>query len=119
MVFYRLVKLVMSYILNHGIKDVKVDKVTFDVGEARGTYKLGVGSVITIEPKKILTPKETRRKRIIIFFIVSLLLMIGLSTIGGWLPQEYAGTGRILILVSEIPAFTYSLVSTRLMTRKK
>jgi hypothetical protein len=107
----------MNYILNHGIKGTKVGDVTFDVSERRGTYRLDFGSVITIEPKKVLTPHEVVRKRLIIFFLISLAFMIGLSTIGGWLPDNLAGLGRTLILLSEIPAFAYSLVSTRFLMK--
>jgi hypothetical protein len=117
LVLYKLIKLIMNYILNHGIKETKVSNVTFDVTERRGTYRLGVGSVITIEPKKVLTPNEVVRKRLIIFFLISLGFMIGLSTIGQWLPDNLAGLGRTLILLSEIPAFAYSLISTRFLMK--
>lgn len=118
MVFYKLVKLTMSDILNRGIKATEVNEVTANLTEKMGTYKLGVGAVITVEPKTVLTPREARRKKMIILFLISLGFMIGLSTIGAWLPDAQAGLGRTLILLSEIPAFAYSLISTRFLMKK-
>jgi hypothetical protein len=108
----------MSYILNHGIKGTELQNVSVTLNDRVGTYKLGVGVVIAVEPKGVLTPKEIRRKRMIILFIVSLAVMVVLSTIGAWLPDSQAGLGRMLILLSEIPAFAYSLISTRFLMKK-
>jgi hypothetical protein len=118
LVFYKVVKLIMSYVLNRGIKDIQVNDITGNFNERRGTYRLGVGAVITIEPKTVLTPKEVKRKRMIILFLISLAFMVGLSTAGAWLPNAQAGLGRTLILLSEIPAFGYSLLSTRFLMKK-
>jgi hypothetical protein len=108
----------MSYILNRGIKGTELNDITATFSNKMGTYKLGAGVVITVDPKGVLTPKETRRKRMIILFLVSLAIMVGLSTIGAWLPDLNAGPGRLLILLSEIPAFAYSLVSTRFLMKR-
>jgi hypothetical protein len=118
LVFYKLLKLIMSYVLNRGIKDAKLQNVSVSLNDHMGTYKLGVGVVIAVEPKGVLTPKEIRRKRMIILFLVSLAIMVGLSTLGAWLPDFQAGLGRTLILLSEIPAFAYSLISTRFLMKK-
>jgi hypothetical protein len=118
-VFVSLVRLVLNYVLNHGIKKSDLTKVALQLDESKGTYALGVDAVITIETKKVLTPRETRRKRLLILFLISLVFMVGLQTIGGWLPDAYAGLGRILILVGEIPAIAFSLVSTRFFTKTR
>ena len=118
MVLYKLLKLIMSYILNRGIKGTELNDITATFSNKMGTYKLGASVVITVDPKGVLTPKETRRKRMIILFLISLAIMVGLSTIGAWLPDPNAGPGRLLILLSEIPAFAYSLISTRFLMKK-
>ena len=116
--FLEVVKLVVNTILNGGVKDSNVSDLSLEVKEKMGTYTLGIGSTIVLESKKVLTPKEKRRKNLIISLIISLIFMIGLSTIGAWLPDAQAGLGRTLILLSEIPAFAYSLVSTRFLMKK-
>jgi hypothetical protein len=116
--FLKLVKLVMTTILDGGVKDSDVSDLSLDVKEKMGTYTIGIGSTIVLEPKKVLTPKEKRRKNLIIILLISLIFMIGLSTIGAWLPDAQASLGRTLILLSEIPAFAYSLVSTRFLMKK-
>ena len=116
--FLKLVKLMMTAILDGGVKDSDVSDLSMDVKEKMGTYTIGIGSTIVLEPKKVLTPKEKRRKNLIISLIISLIFMIGLSTIGAWLPDAQASLGRTLILLSEIPAFAYSLVCTRFLMKK-
>jgi len=116
--FLKLVKLIMNSILNRGVKDSNITDLSLEVKESMGTYTLGIGATIVLETKKVLTPKEKRRKYLIISFLVSLGFMLGLSTIGAWLPDAQAGLGRTLILLSEIPAFAYSLVSTRFLMKK-
>jgi hypothetical protein len=118
-VFVSFVRLVLNYVLNHGIKKSDLTKVFLQLDESKGTYALGVDAVITIETKKVLTPRETRRKRLLILFLISLIFMFGLQTIGGVLPDVDAGLGRILILVSEIPAFVFSLASTRFFVKTR
>ena len=108
----------MNYVLNRGIKGAELDGISATFSNKMGTYKLGAGVVISIETKGVLTPKEIRRKKMIILFLVSLAIMVGLSTIGAWLPDLNAGLGRMLILLSEIPAFAYSLISTRFLMKK-
>ncbi|MHB2035706.1 MAG: hypothetical protein ACYCPW_03070 [Nitrososphaerales archaeon] len=107
----------MNYILNDGIKASDVSKLSFDVKPINGTPALGIDAIITIETKQALTPKENRRRILVIFFLISLAFMIGLSTIGLLLP--YAGLGRTLVLLSEIPAFVFSLVSTKFLMKRK
>ncbi len=108
----------MNYILNHGIKSTQLQDVSVTLNDRMGTYKLGVGVVIAVQPKGVLSPKEVRRKKMIILFLVSLAVMVGLSTIGAWLPDSQARLGRMLILLSEIPAFAYSLISTRFLMKR-
>ena len=108
----------MNYILNRGIKGSDFTDLSLELNERMGTYTLGIGATIVLDPKKVLTPKEIRRKRLIIMFLISLGFMVGLSTIGAWLPDAQAGLGRTLILLSEIPAFAYSLISTRFFMKK-
>ena len=108
----------MNYILNRGIKGTELNDISATFSNKMGTYKLGAGVVIIVEPKGVLTPKEIRRKKMIILFLVSLAIMVGLSTFGAWLPDFNAGLGRLLILLSEIPAFAYSLISTRFLMKK-
>ncbi len=116
--FLKLVKLTMNYILNRGVKGSDFTDLSLELNEKMGTYTLAIGASITLDPKKVLTPKEKRRRKLIILFLVSLGFMVGLSTIGAWLPDAQAGLGRTLILLSEIPAFGYSLVSTRFLMKK-
>jgi predicted Na+-dependent transporter len=111
-------KLIVNVILNNGIKKSQISDVTFDVDEKLGTYTFGIGAKISVETKKVLTHKEKRRKQLIIFFLLSLVFMLGLATGGLWLPSSEASVGRILILLSEIPAFLFSLVMTRMFLGK-
>jgi predicted Na+-dependent transporter len=107
-------RLIINIILNSGIKKSQVSDVTFDVDERLGTYTLGVGARISVETKKVLTHRERRRKQLIILFLVSLVILLVLATTGQWLPNSEAGLGRTLILLSEVPAFLFSLVMTRI-----
>ena len=113
----KLVKLIMNSILNGGVKG-SVSDLSLEVKEKMGTYTVAIGSTLVLESKKVLTPKEKRRKNLIISFIITLILMVALSTIGAWLPDAQASLGRTLILLSEIPAFGYNLVSTRFLMKK-
>ncbi len=117
--FVKLLKLTVNYILNNGVKKSDVTDLTFDVKGSNGTHTFGVNATITIETKQTLTPKESRRKNLIILLVISIVFMIGLSTIGLLLPDTDAGSGRTLVLLSEIPAFAFSLVSTRFLMRRK
>jgi hypothetical protein len=114
----KFVKLMMNYVLNRGVKSSDLTLLTLELHESMGTYTLGIGATVAIDPKTVLTPKENRRKKLIILFLISLGFMLGLSTIGAWLPDSQANLGRWLILLSEIPAFGYSLVSTRFLMKK-
>jgi len=116
--FLKLVKLIMNSILNGGVKSSDVSDLSLEVKEKMGTFTIDIGSTLVLESKKVLTPKEKRRKNLIISFIISLIFMVALSTIGAWLPDAQAGLGRTLILLSEIPAFAYNLVSTRFLMKK-
>jgi|SRR5579872_1620934 len=116
--FFQLLRLMMNYILNRGVKDSDLTDLSLVLDERMGTYTLGIGATVILDPKRVLTPKETKRKKLIILFLISLAIMIGLSTVGIYLPEAQAGLGRTLILLSEIPAFGYSLVSTRFMMKK-
>jgi heme A synthase len=113
--FAKLLKLIMNYTLNDGVKTSDVTKFSLDVKPSNGMPTLGINAIITIETKQALTPKENRRRIMVILFLVSLVFMLGLSTVGLLLP--YAGLGRMLVLLSEIPAFVFSLVCTRFLTR--
>jgi len=115
--FVKLVKLIMNYILNGGIKNSEVTKLSLDAKPGNGTYALGIDVTISIETKQALTPKESRRKTMVILFLISLVFMIGLSTIGLLLPDADAGLGRTLVLLSEIPAFIFSIVCTKFLMK--
>jgi len=115
--FVKLVKLIMNYILNDGVRASNVTKLSFDVKPINGTPTLGIDAIITIETKLVLTPKENRRRILVILFLISLVFMIGLSTIGLLLP--YAGLGRTLVLLSEIPAFVFTIVCTKFLMKRK
>jgi hypothetical protein len=115
--FLKLVKLIMNSILNGGVKGSNVSDLSLVVKEKMGTYTVA-RSTLVLESKKVLTPKEKRRKNLIISFIITLILMVALSTIGAWLPDAQASLRRTLILLSEIPAFGYNLVSTRFLMKK-
>jgi hypothetical protein len=112
-----LVKLSLSILLNQGIKSSKVSDIAVQVEEGDGVYVVGTGTVVTIETRKNedLTPRERARKNLIFAYILSLLFMIILSTIGALTGD--ANAGRWLILISEVPAFASSLAATRLFTR--
>ncbi|HZW55753.1 MAG TPA: hypothetical protein VFF30_05640 [Nitrososphaerales archaeon] len=91
--------------------------VSVAVEGSKGVRTLDFGSTITIETKQTLTPAEKRRKNVIILLIITLIFMVAMSTIGILLPQ--AGIGRVLILLSELPAFGFSLTFTQLLLKKK
>jgi hypothetical protein len=114
--FKKLVKLSLNILLNQGIKKTKISDVAVQLDQGEGTYLLGVGATLVIETKKVLTPRERLRKRLITLFLVSFLFMIALSTIGLLIPD--AVIGRWLVLISEFPAFVSALASTRLFVRK-
>ena len=114
--FAKFVKLIMNSILNDGVKTSDVTRFSFDAKPSNGMRTLGIDATITIETKQTLTPKESRRKVMVILFLISLVFMLGLSTIGLLLP--YAGLGRTLVLLSEIPAFVFSLVCTKFLMRR-
>ncbi|MGA2875032.1 MAG: hypothetical protein ABSE82_05750 [Nitrososphaerales archaeon] len=113
--FAKFVKLIMNSILNDGVRASDVTKFSFDVKPSAGMRTLGIDAIVTIETKQTLTPKETRRKIMVILFLISLVFMLGLSTIGLLLPD--AGLGRTLVLLSEMPAFVFSLVCTKFLMR--
>ena len=114
--FEKIIKLIVSYLLHHGIKKSDLTNWHFNVKESDGTYILDVNATITIETKKELSPNEKRSKNLIILFIIALCLMVGLSTIGMILPD--AGLGRTLVLLGTIPAFIVNLVSARFLIKR-
>src|SRR5437588_91055 len=117
--FVSLVRLFFSYLLNNGIKKSELNAIALNVNESKGTYAFGADAVITIETKKVLTPREVRRKRLLIIFIVSFVFMIGIQTLGNILPDAQANLGRWLILIGEIPAYVFTLASTRFFMRSR
>jgi hypothetical protein len=117
--FVSLVRLFFSYLLNNGIKKSDLNSIALQVTESKGTYAFGADAVITIETKKVLTPREVRRKRLLIIFIVSFVFMIGLQTIGNILPDADSNLGRWLILIGEIPAYVFTLASTRFFAKSR
>jgi hypothetical protein len=102
--------------LNQGIRSSRVSDVAVQVEEGDGVYVIGTGTVVTIESRRDadLTPQQRWRKNLIFAYLLSLLFMLVLSTIGALTGD--ANAGRWLILISEIPAFVSSLASTRLFT---
>jgi hypothetical protein len=113
-----LIKLTISAVLNQGIRGSKLSDVAVQVEENDGVYVVGTGTVVTIEAKRNedLTPRERWRKNLIFAYLLSLLFMITLSTIGALTGD--ANAGRWLILISEVPAFVSSLASTRLFMKR-
>jgi len=109
----------MNIILNKGTKRSEITSTSGELQQSKGIYIFDVRTTITVETKKILTPQERMRKNLIIAFLASLVLMIGLSTIGSWLPDAQARLGREMMLVSEVPAFASSLFATRIFLKKK
>lgn len=112
-------RFLLDYLLNNGVKKTELSKVDLQVTESKGTYAFNTDAEIVVESKRVLTPREVRRKQLLIFFILSLLVMIVMQTIGNVLPDTYAAHGRTLILASEIPAFVFSLVSTRFFMKTR
>jgi len=117
--FVSLVRLFFSYLLNNGVKKTDLNAIGLQVTESKGTYALGADAVISIETKKVLTPREIQRKRLLIVFILSFLFMIGLQTLGNILPDSVANLGRWLILIGEIPAYVFTLASTRFFAKSR
>jgi hypothetical protein len=113
-----LIKLSLSVLLNQGIRGSKVTDVAVRVDEGNGVYVVGTGTVVTIETlrNEDLTPLQRRRKNLIFGYLLSLLFMIILSTVGALTGD--ANLGRWLILISEVPAFVSSLAATRLFMSK-
>src|SRR5579872_2327922 len=109
-----LIRLSINILLNQGIRGSKVTDVAMQVEEGEGVYVVGTGTVVTIETKRNedLTPQEKWRKKLIFSYLLSLLFMLILSTIGALTGD--ANAGRWLILISEIPAFVSSLAATRI-----
>jgi hypothetical protein len=70
--FEKIMKLIISYLLHHGIKKSDLTDWHFNVKESDGTYILDVVATITIETKKELTPGEKRSKNLIILGLTQL-----------------------------------------------
>jgi hypothetical protein len=114
----KLLKLTFSILLNHGVRKSEVTDLALEVEEKDGVCLIGTGAILTIQTKRHddLTPKEKLRKNLIMIFLITFAFMIILSTVGILLPM--AGFGRMLVLLSEIPAFTSALASARLFIRR-
>jgi hypothetical protein len=110
-------RLIVSYLLNHGIKNSDLTDWRLSVKESDGTYVLDVAATITIATKKELTRGEKRSKNLIILFVISLCAMVSLSTVGMLLPD--AGLGRTLVLLGTIPAFVVNLVGARFLIKRQ
>lgn len=113
-----LIKLTISVLLNQGIRGTQVKDMAVQVEEGDGVYVVGTGTVVTIETKRDedLTPVQKQRKNLIFAYLLSLLFMIILSTIGALTGD--ANAGRWLILISEIPGFASAFAATRLFASK-
>ena len=112
-----LIKLTLDVLLNQGIEKSDLTNIATKLDKSEGTYLLGVGATIVIEKKQRLTPKEKLRKKLIILFLASFLIMIVLSWIGSIIPQ--ASLGRLFVLISEFPAFISALASTRIFIKER
>ncbi|MDH2901041.1 MAG: hypothetical protein PXY39_08715 [archaeon] len=115
----KIVKLIWCLILNNGPKESSITNVSGSTQDRQGIYTLDTRATIFVETKKELTTKEKRRKRLIVGFVVSIILMVVLSATGGWLPDADAQLGRELMLVSEVPAFASSLFATRILLKER
>ncbi len=113
----KLVRLFVSLILNNGVKDSSMTNVSSFMQGTEGVYTLDAGATLNLETKKNLTPNERVRKYLLISFLMSLVLMVVLGTIGDWLPD--AQLGRELILVGEVPAFASSVFAARILVKER
>ena len=111
----KLTKLMVTTVLNHGVKNSEVRDWQFKVREVDGVYLVDVSTSIAISPKKDLTKEEKRGKFQMIAFVISFLAMLVLGVIGGLLPDAYLG--RELVIVSEIPGFVAQLIGARFLVR--
>ncbi len=116
---FSFLRFLLNYLLNNGVKKTELSKIGLQVTESKGTYAFNTDAEFVIETKRVLTPREAQRKRLLIFFILSLVVMIIMQSVGNVLPDSYAAQGRTLILASEIPAFAFSLVSTRFFMKTR
>jgi hypothetical protein len=113
---FSLIRLIVSYLLHHGVKNSDLTDWNLNVKDVDGTYTLDLAATVIVETKKELSPGERRSKNLIIIFLVSLFLMLGLDIVGMLLPD--AGLGRTLVLLGTIPAFIVNLVSASFLIKR-
>jgi hypothetical protein len=109
----KITKLVASYLLKHGVKGSEIEEWRFKVREVDGRYFFDIATTIAVTPKSDLTPEEGTNRTMIIVFVVSLLLMLSLSTLGLLLPN--ADLGRELVYLSTLPGFVAQLIGARFL----
>lgn len=109
----KITKLVVGYLLNHGIKSSELRDWQFKVREVDGVYIFDVSTSVAIAPKTQLTREERTSKTLLLTFAASFCTMVVLSTIGLFLPD--AVLGRELVYVSTFPGFIAQLIGARLL----
>ncbi len=108
----KLTKLVVSTILNHGVKGSEIRDWHFKVREVDGVY-VDVSTTVAISPKTQLTKEERVGKYLILSFVATFLAMVVLDIVGGPLPDTVLG--RDLVLIATIPGFIAQLIGARFL----
>lgn len=111
----KLTKLLVTTILNHGVRGSDVKDWHFRVREVGGVYFVDISTSIAISPKTELTKEEKMGKYQIVSFVVAFMAMLVLATVGGLLPD--ANLGRELVIVSTAPGFVAQLIGARFLIR--
>lgn len=111
----KLTKLIVTTILNHGVKGSEVKDWHFNVREVNGIYFVDLSTTVAISPKTHLTKHEKIGKYQMIAFVVTFLIWLALSAIGALVPN--ASLGRELVLSGGIPGFIAQLLGARFLVR--
>jgi len=108
-------KLIVSTILNQGVKGSEIKDWHFNVREVNGVYIVDVSTTVTISPKTQLTKPEKMSKYLILAWVISFLIWVSLSAVGALLPN--ANFGRDIILWSGLPGFIAQLIGARFLIK--
>lgn len=111
----KLTKLIVTTILNQGVKGSEVKDWHFKVREVDGIYYVDVASTIAISPKTELTREEKFGRFEVVVFFVSFFAALALGTVGMLIPDAYVG--RDLVLFSTAPSFLAQLIGARFLVR--
>jgi hypothetical protein len=113
----KLTKLVVSTILNHGVKGSDVRDWHFKVREVDGVYLVDLSTTVAISPKTELTKQERAGKHLMMSFVAAFVMAVVLATVGMLLPD--AVLGRELVLISTIPGFVAQLIGARFLIKAR